>query len=136
MIHRVIYGSLERFIGLLIESTAGKFPFWLSPVQVGIVPVREFHNEYAQSIADQLRDHRIRVEVDDRDAQMGGKISKFRKELLPYILIVGDKEKEANAVSVRIRDGVQLHDIPVDAFLKVVDVMNKKRELQLRDSFA
>ena len=67
---------------------------------------------------------------------MGGKISKFRKELLPYILIVGDKEKEANAVSVRIRDGVQLHDIPVDAFLKVVDVMNKKRELQLRDSFA
>lgn len=136
MIHRVIYGSLERFIGLLIESTAGKFPFWLSPLQVGIVPVREFHNEYAQSIADQLRDHRIRVEVDDRDAQMGGKISKFRKELLPYILIVGDKEKEANTVSVRIRDGVQLHNIPVDAFLKVVDIMNKKRELQLRDSFA
>ena len=135
MVHRVIYGSLERFIDLLIEHTAGKFPFWASPVQVGIVPVREHHNEYATEVDKLLKSKKIRTEVDYEDRPMGGKVSTFRKELLPYVVIVGDKEVENKTVSIRIRTGVQINDIPVDVFVNACALMNEQRTLELQETF-
>lgn len=135
MVHRVIYGSLERFIGLLIEHTAGKFPFWTSPVQIGIVPVWEHHNDYAAEIDTILRSKRLRTEVNYEDRPMGGKVSAFRKELLPYIVIVGDKEVENRTVSIRVRSGVQINDIPLDVFVDACDRVNKERTLELLETF-
>ncbi len=135
MVHRVVYGSLERFIGLLIEHTAGKFPFWVSPVQIGIVPVREHHNEYASQVNDLLRSKKLRTEINYEDRPMGGKVSAFRKELLPYVVIVGDKEVENRTVSIRTRNGVQINDIPLDAFVDACDELNRQRTLELRESF-
>lgn len=135
MIHRVIYGSLERFIGLLIENTAGRFPFWLFPVQVGIVPVGEKNNQYAHQVAEKLRYNRIRVEVDDRDNPMGTKIRKFREELLPYIVIVGDKEKAEGTLSIRVRSADQVHGVPVERFVEATNRMNREREYDLQDEF-
>lgn len=135
MVHRVIYGSLERFIGLLIEHTAGRFPFWVSPVQIGIVPVREHHNEYAAEVNKMLKRKKLRTEVNYEDRPMGGKVSVFRKELLPYIVIVGDKEVENKTVSIRVRTGVQINDIPVDVFVNACAQMNEQRTLELQETF-
>lgn len=135
MVHRVIYGSLERFIGLLIEHTAGKFPFWASPVQIGIVPVRTHHNDYAAEIDQMLKSKKLRTEVDYDDRPMGGKVSTFRKELLPYVVIIGDKEMENRTVSIRIRNGVQVNDIPLDNFVDACVQLNQNRILELQEKF-
>ena len=101
MIHRVAYGSLERFIGILIEHYAGAFPTWLAPVQVKILPITTKHIEYAQKLADTLWNNGMRVEVDDRNEKVGYKMRESQMRKIPYILVVGDKEAENNTVAVR-----------------------------------
>jgi threonyl-tRNA synthetase len=101
VIHRAIYGSIDRFFGILIEHFGGAFPTWLAPVQVKVIPVASAHHDYAQRIADDLQQSLIRVEVDDRDEKLGYKIREAQTMKIPYMLVVGDKEREQNAVNVR-----------------------------------
>ena len=104
MIHRVVFGSIERFIGILIEHFAGKFPVWLAPVQVKILPVSDKSLGYARQLESEMRAQGIRVETDSRNEKIGYKIREAQLEKLPYMLIVGDKEREEGTVSVRKRD--------------------------------
>jgi threonyl-tRNA synthetase len=133
LIHRAIYGSLERFFGILIEQFAGKFPFWLAPWQAGVVPVREEHGAYADDIAAKLRGADLRVKVDHSNGTMGNKIKGFRQELLPYIIIVGDQELEARTISLRTRAGKQVNGISVETFLSACMEMNASRALELTE---
>ena len=103
MIHRVVLGSMERFIGALIEHYAGAFPVWLAPVQAQVMPIADRHNDNARKIYDELFDSGIRVEIDDRREKIGLKIREAEIQKVPYMLIVGDKEAESNTVSVRAR---------------------------------
>ena len=103
MVHRALYGSVERFFGVLIEHYAGAFPVWLSPVQVAIVPIAERHAEYANKVAAELRAAGIRVDVDARNEKMNAKIREFALQKIPFILVVGDKEAAAGQVNVRVR---------------------------------
>ena len=135
VIHRVVYGSMERFIGLLIEHFAGAFPFWISPVQVGIVPIRENHNSYGLQIQETLRKNKIRAVIDLDDSPMGPKIKQYRHELLPYILIVGDEEMSNNTVSLRARTGKQINNIPLEAFVAACSALNTNREIELKEEF-
>ena len=111
VLHRVIYGSLERFIGLIIEHFAGAFPVWLSPIQIEIIPISEKHVDYAKKVAQTLKEKGLRVEINDKDSTMGAKIREAQNQKVPYMLIVGDKEIEANKVSVRLRTGEDLGGI-------------------------
>ncbi len=101
MIHRVAFGSIERFIGILIEHFAGAFPFWLSPVQIKILPVSDHFIEYADKIKNELSNHGFRAEVDDRNEKVGYKIRESQIQKIPYTLVVGEKEQNSNSVSVR-----------------------------------
>ena len=134
MVHRAIFGSMERFIGILIENFKGSFPFWLSPVQVGIVPIRTDHNEYARKVADLLRKNHIRFEVDYSDKNMKEKIKTFKNYKDPYILVLGEKEAAENTVSINIRGNKQLHGIPLDTFLGMCRKMNEEHLLDLLET--
>jgi threonyl-tRNA synthetase len=103
MIHRALLGSLERFVGVLIEHTGGAFPTWLAPVQVRVLPIADRHHDYAAEVAGRLRELGARVEVDDRKATTGNKIREGEVQKVPYLLIVGDRERDAGTVSVRRR---------------------------------
>jgi len=103
MLHRVIFGSIERFIGIITEHFAGAFPTWLAPVQVKILPIADAHVEYANKVKEELQKVGIRVELDDRQEKIGYKIREAQLQKVPYMLVVGDKEKEANAVGIRSR---------------------------------
>jgi len=105
MIHRVVFGSVERFIGILIEHFAGKFPLWLSPVQVKVLPVSDKYLDYAAKVKEQLAEGGIRVEVDDRSEKLGWKIREAQKSRVPYMIIVGEKDEADGTVSVRTRNG-------------------------------
>ncbi len=107
MIHRAIFGSIERFIGILIEHYAGKFPVWLSPVQVKILPVSDKYLAYARQVAGQLKEKKIRAQIDERSEKLGYKIRQARMERVPYMVILGEKEQEAGTLSVRSRDEAQ-----------------------------
>ncbi len=132
VIHRALFGSLERFIGILIEHYKGAFPFWLSPYQVGVVPIRTEHNDYAREVVEKLEDRFIRTEVDYADKNMNEKIKAYKVMKDPYIVVVGDKEAQDRTVSVTIRgQKAQLHDIPLDVFLAMCDKMNKERSQEL-----
>ena len=100
-----ILGSLERFFGVLVEHYAGAFPLWLAPVQAVVIPIADRHIEYAERVAEQLRDSGFRVEVDDRSERMNQKIRQAQLQKTPYMLVVGDREAEAEAAAVRTRDG-------------------------------
>lgn len=104
MLHRVVFGSIERFIGILIEHYAGKFPVWIAPVQVKILPVSDKYNDYAKRVADFLNENNIRVELDCRSEKLGYKICQARMDKVPYMVIVGDNEQKNASVSVRQRD--------------------------------
>ncbi len=135
VIHRAIYGSLERFIGIIIENYKGAFPFWLSPYQVGIVPIRVEHNDYAKKVADLLMDNEIRVEADYSDNNMKEKIKKFKNYKDPYIIVLGDKEAAENTVSINLRgSNKQLQNVPLDKFISMCRQMNEKRTLELIDT--
>ena len=117
MIHRVAFGSIERFIGILIEHFAGAFPLWLAPEQVKIIPVSDKQNEYADKVCQKLKAEGIRVSIDKRAEKMGWKIRQAQLEKIPYMLIIGDKEIEAGAVSVRSRKDGDLGAVPVDELI-------------------
>lgn len=125
MLHRVIFGSIERFIGILIEHFAGAFPTWLAPVQVKILPIAESHLEYANQLKKQLLEEGIRVEVDERNEKIGYKIREAQLQKIPYMLVIGDKEVEANKVGVRSRkEGDQ-------GAISITDFINKiKTEIE------
>lgn len=131
MIHRAPFGSLERFMGILIEHFAGAFPVWLAPVQVAMIPVADRHIEYAEQVAAKLKAKGIRVEVDSSSNRMGNKIRLAQGQKIPYMLIVGDRDIEANAVSVRLRDGNDLGAMPVDEFVTRLEESVKVRSLEL-----
>ena len=136
MIHRAIFGSFERFIGILIENFKGAFPFWLSPVQVGIVPIRPEHNEYAKKIAALLRKNHIRFEVDYTDKNMKEKIKACKTFRDPYTIVVGDKEAAENTVAINIRGmNKTVQGVPLETFLAVCRRMNEEHTLELADTF-
>ena len=134
MIHRAIFGSFERFIGILIENFKGAFPFWMSPYQVGIVPIRPEHNEYAKQVEKTLRRAGIRVEADYSDENMKTKIKGFKKFKEPYILILGDKEAEENTVSVNVRGNKQMNGVPLDTFVELCKKQTEEHTLELIDT--
>jgi len=117
MVHRALFGSLERFFGVLIEHYAGAFPLWLAPVQIGLVPISEKHLAYAKKLEAELKTAGLRVETDDRNEKMNGKIRDFANQKVPYILVFGDKEEAANAVSVRTRSKGDQGSQPLADFL-------------------
>lgn len=128
MIHRVIFGSIERFIGILIEHYAGKFPAWLSPVQVQILPIVDKHFEYAKKLKEQMQSKGIRVEVDTRNEKIGYKIREAQLSKVPYMLVIGDKEIESEEVAVRSRDKGELGTVAVQSFIDdlVKEIEEKK----------
>ena len=117
MIHRVVFGSIERFIGVITEHFAGAFPVWLSPVQVKVMPITDRAADYAKSVAAKLDAAKVRVETDLRNEKIGYKIREAQLQKIPYMLVVGDKEAEAGTVSVRTRAGVDLGAMPLDEFM-------------------
>lgn len=127
MLHRAGYGSLERFIGILIEHFAGAFPSWIAPVQVKVVPVTEKHMNYAKSVADALSASNVRVEIEEGNDTLGYKIRKAQMEKVPYTLVVGDKEMNGHTVSVRSRKNGDEGSLPVAVF-----VSNLIREIRDR----
>jgi threonyl-tRNA synthetase len=118
MIHRALYGSVERFVGVLVEHFGGAFPIWLAPVQVALIPIADRHADYASEVADALRARGVRVAVDVADDTMGAKIRKHQLHKVPYMLITGDDEVEARSLSVRPRHGDQERGVPVDDFVE------------------
>jgi len=117
MLHRAIVGSLERFIGILIENHAGAMPVWLAPTQAIVLNISENSAEYAQKIQQMLKKQGFRVESDLRNEKITYKIREHALQKLPYLLVVGDKERESNTVAVRARGGIDLGVMPVDAFV-------------------
>lgn len=122
MIHRAIFGSFDRFIGIITEHFAGAFPTWLAPVQVRILPIADAHKEYASKLKEQLEDEGLRVELDDRQEKIGYKIREAQLQKIPYMLIIGEKEVEANAVGVRSRKEGDIGQ------MQTADFINKIKE--------
>jgi threonyl-tRNA synthetase len=127
MIHRALYGSLERFFGILIEHYAGAFPTWLAPVQVVILPVSEKYVDYAKQLSEKFDKTGIRVELDDRNETLGYRIRENQMRKVPYMIIVGEKEEESGKISVRTRDGRDIHDVEVEEFItKITGEINSR----------
>jgi len=120
MVHRALYGSVERFFGVLIEHYAGAFPVWLSPVQVAMIPISERHAEYANKVADQLKAIGVRVEVDARNEKMNAKIREHAMQKVPFLLVVGDKEAEVGKVNVRTRGKEKTEDMLATEFVEKI----------------
>ena len=134
VLHRAVMGTTERFMGILIEHYAGNFPAWLAPVQARLIPIADRHVPFAQAVAQRMRDASpahdpLRVEVDDGGERMNAKIRRGQLEKIPYLLVVGDKELEADAVAVRMRGGEDGGVVPVDAF--TADLMREVAERRL-----
>ncbi len=132
MIHRAPFGSMERFTGILIEHFAGAFPAWLSPVQAVIIPIADRHVDAAHSIAAQLRTHGLRVEVDSGKSRMQAKIREHRERLVPYLLIVGDRDIENGTVSVRLRTDEDLGALPLADFIQMAAGVVNSHSLELK----
>jgi len=129
MIHRVIYGSLERFFGILVEHFAGRFPLWLAPVQAILLPINQDLAEYADQIKTELETHRIRCEVDKRSETLKKKVREAQLNYVPLIITIGDKEKEGRTLSVRTLDGKVRMGLAMDDFIKPVLHHIKNRTL-------
>jgi threonyl-tRNA synthetase len=131
MIHRAIVSTMERMVSYLIEHYAGAFPLWLAPVQIGLVPISERHQAYAEKVQQELRSAGFRVELDTRNEKMNAKIRDFTLQKVPYVLVMGDKESESNAVSVRTRGKGDQGSIPLEKFIAEARILNNSRSLQL-----
>jgi threonyl-tRNA synthetase len=134
VIHRALIGSFERFVGVLTEHYAGAFPVWLAPVQVAILPIADRHLEYAEQVAAELGEAGLRVEVDARREKVNAKIRDAQLMKVPYMLVVGDKEVDAHAVSVRLRSGDNLGPRPVDEFKAMAQRLVQARSLELNEA--
>ena len=128
MIHRAIFGSMERFFGILIEHYAGNFPTWLSPMQVKIIAISDKHAEFANEIAKKLKKQRVRVEVDDKNETVSYKVRDAELRKIPYTLTVGDKEIESKKVAVRKHDGTLKKDVAIDDFVQEICKEIKERK--------
>ena len=128
MIHRVCFGSIERFIGILIEHFAGKFPVWLAPVQVKVIPVSEKSMDYATGVYEKLKAAGIRTELDHKDEKVGYKIRQAQLEKVPYMLVLGEKEAAEGAITVRSRDKGDLGAAGLDAFIEDIKKMIETKE--------
>jgi threonyl-tRNA synthetase len=127
MIHRALFGSVERFFGVLVEHYAGAFPAWLAPVQVVAIPVADVHVDYLQDVSARLRAEGVRVEVDVSDDRFPKKIRNAQKAKVPFMLIAGDDDVSKGAVSFRYRDGSQHNGVPVaEAVAEVVDAIRTR----------
>ena len=133
MIHRVVLGSIERFIGVITEHFGGAFPTWLAPVQVKVMPITDRSREYAQSVADELAGRGIRVETDFRNEKIGYKIREAQSKKIPYMLVIGDKEAENGTVSVRTRSGGDKGAVSLDKFAADITEEIRSRALTLSE---
>jgi threonyl-tRNA synthetase len=133
MIHRTLLGSMERFVGGLVEHYAGAFPAWLAPTQAMIIPITDDQFPYAHEVARTLRDAGLRVEVNDRRDRMQAKIREAQMQKVPYMLVIGKREAADGAVAVRLRNGRDLGAMPVKDFLAVVLPRIEDRSLYLDD---
>lgn len=129
MIHRVVFGSIERFIGILTEHFAGAFPTWLAPVQVKLLPIADRHFSYLDAVKERLEMHGIRCEIDDRSEKIGFKIRAAQLEKVPYMLVAGDKDIENNTVSVRARKGGEQGACSLDDFIEQIEKEIKTKAL-------
>ena len=127
MLHRAIVGSLERFIGILIEESAGALPTWLAPVQIAVLNITDAQADYARFVAKSLQDQGLRVDLDLKNEKITYKIREHSMQKLPYLLVVGDKEMAAGSVAVRARGGKDLGAMPLDAFVQIIksDIADK-----------
>ena len=130
MVHRVIFGSIERFIGILIEHYAGKFPVWLSPVQVKILPITERQEAYARKLYAEMKTQGIRAELDLRNEKIGYKIREAQMEKVPYMLVLGEKEAQDGLAAVRRRDKGDMGAMPADEFISLI-----KKEIAEKTAF-
>jgi threonyl-tRNA synthetase len=132
MVHRALFGSVERFFGVLIEHYAGAFPVWLSPIQVGIVPISDKHNDYGKKVLQQLKDAGIRAFLDDRAEKMNARIRDLTMQKTPFVLVVGDKEAEAGTVNVRLRGQMQAEGtMPAEQFVERVKKLIAEKSVKL-----
>ena len=130
MLHRAILGSLERFLAIYIEHTAGTFPLWLAPVQAVVIPIADRHTGYAEQIRTALTAHKLRVEIDDSNNRMNAKIREAQLQKVPYMLVVGDREADGLTVAVRTRSGDDLGAIPLDSLIVRLTTERDSRALQ------
>jgi threonyl-tRNA synthetase len=130
MVHRALLGSVERFLGVLIEHYAGAFPIWLAPVQAVIIPISERHHEYARQVMRRLAGADLRVEIDGRNEKMGFKIREAQNQKIPYMLVVGDKESQSGEVSVRNRFLGDEGSQPLGGFLEKIEGFIKSRAVR------
>jgi threonyl-tRNA synthetase len=131
MIHRALFGSIERFFAVLLEHYAGAFPPWLAPVQVIGIPITDDHNDYLYDVAKRLKAEGIRVEVDTSDDRMQKKIRTAQKSKVPFMLIAGDEDVANGAVSFRYRDGSQRNGVPVDeAISDIVSAVRNRIQVE------
>ena len=131
MVHRALLGSMERFFGVLIEHFGGAFPVWMAPVQVVVIPIADRHVEYAREVARQIRAQGMRVELDERSERMNAKIRDAQKQKIPYMLVLGDNEMNNTQVSIRVRDGSQQNNIPLNEFIARAKDRIAKRSTEL-----
>jgi threonyl-tRNA synthetase len=132
MVHRALYGSVERFFGVLIEHYAGAFPVWLSPVQAAVVPISEKHVDYGRKVTEQLKASGIRVHLDDRNEKMNAKVREHAMQKVPFVLVVGEKEAEAGTVNVRVRGQQQPEGtVPVEQFVERVKRLIAEKSVKL-----
>jgi threonyl-tRNA synthetase len=132
MVHRALYGSVERFFGVLIEHYAGAFPVWLSPVQVAIIPISERHAEYGRKLLQQMEAAGIRGHLDERAEKMNAKIREHTMQKIPFLLVVGDKEAEAGTVNVRVRGQQQPEGTyPAEQFIERVKKLIAEKSVSL-----
>jgi len=132
MVHRGVLSTMERFMAFLIENYAGAFPIWLAPVQAVVIPIAdEKHGDYAQQVAQRLRAAGLRVEVDMRKERMNAKVRDAQLQKVPYMLVVGDKEREAEAVAVRLRTNENIGAVPLAEFLAIAGRLNAERSREL-----
>ena len=120
MVHRALYGSVERFFGVLIEHYAGAFPLWLSPTQVAVIPIGEKHHAYANEVGERLKAAGVRVHVDLGNEKMNAKIREHAMQKVPFLLVVGDKEAEAGKVNVRTRGKEKTEDMLATEFVEKI----------------
>jgi threonyl-tRNA synthetase len=131
MVHRALFGSVERFFGVLIEHYAGAFPFWLAPVQVGLVPISEKHLDYAQRVKQRLEAAGLRVELDSSNQKMNAKIRDFGLQKVPFIVVMGDKEAATDSVSVRVRGKGDQGSQTVDEFVGRAKTLVQEHAMEL-----
>ena len=133
IVHRTIYGSIERFMGILIEHYAGKFPLWLAPVQVQLIPVADDHRDFAWELKRELQEAGIRADIDERDEKIGYRIREAQLQKVPYMLVLGDKEIGSGDLSVRNRDTGEQRIVSREDFIKELqsEIASKSSSLEL-----